>query len=64
MRLYGVSEFGVSLETPSLGNAAGVLGQRDRPIAELRKTDIRVHTAVGREGYEPTVPLWKPQYTS
>lgn len=47
-------------EITSLGHAAGVLGQRDRPIAELRETDIRVHTAEDREGYEPMISLWEP----
>jgi hypothetical protein len=50
-------------EITSLGHVAGVLGQRDRPIAELRKTDTHVHTAVRREGHEPTIPLCEPQYT-
>jgi len=51
------------VEITSVGHVAGVLVLRDRPIPELRKTGTRVHTAVRREGYEPTIPLCEPQYT-
>lgn len=47
-----------------LAQVAGFLAQRDRPFAGPLETDTRVHTALRREGYEPTIPLCEPQYTS